>query len=1086
MSSSSRRREEEERIQLIKYQKIDEEKYDRENQIPFPADDASSYAPETKPDRSFYRIGGIFLIGLAFVAWFARSGAGEGAGTGVEILSPENTEIPLSDFDEQGRYIMRNYDTQKPMSSFLPGLGGIWGVPMWAFYVNRGQGITAFGVDNKDGAIAKYNSAEKAYQQTPFTGFRTFLKGQRNGKRWEQMPFFPSFECRDQVEREMRIGMNELEINERDQDKEIETNILYSTLPEEDFPGLVRQVTVKNMNHEDYLSIEILDGLMKLEPSGIPNGNLDSMGRTMEAWMNVYNVKEDESTQPFFHISQGTADAAQVQIIKFGHFVISYLEGVYYSNGTQAPTPRDIRSDDGDDDETKGTLGSGSTSTHTAEEEEYELLPFIVDPSIIFDTDTSLVYPNNFFSSSDGSGSGRGVDDLFHQSQGTTSRTPCAFTGTSLVIPPGGYMVLTSIYGHSNTLEEFLEVQSPKLRQKGYVEKKIQRARALVTEITSRVETNTSSAILNKYIQQNFLDNVLRGGLPLELGSGSSLSSALSSSSSSSSSSSVHLQSKIYHVYSRIHGDLERDYNFFNIDTTFFSQGPGNFRDVNQNRRIDVIHSPFVDDYNIKTFLSFVQADGYNPLTVASPLFIMSKESFEILFPYLGIVSSSASSSSSVDKKSTSKATSTEQKKKDFEAIVTKSFRLGQLLKDMKSKQIESDLDRDEFINRIVAMSRQSYAGQYAQNGYWTDHWTYTLDLIQSYLFIFPDREEKMMFDEGTIPFFMSPAIVKTRAQKYVLVDNPLVSDSTKGSVETTSVSQQTASVRVYNAVIAWGEKGFPKSRLDAMMRIFQDPNYVAGPEGTGGVWQKCQSGRTLTVSPLTKLTMLAILKFSTLDPLGMGVEMEGGKPGWNDAMNGLPGILGSEMSETYEMVQILRYVQSVLKKYPERVVSFPSEFYHFITALDESLSLHAKEEVTQGWSEEIEFHHWNRSNNAREAYRELMVAEPSCHTHLFTAETLRTFLMKIEQKTMKGIERALELSTQSGISPTYFYYDCVDYETRTFMDNLTSTMQTIVTPKKFSVHTLPLFLEGLTLPFCSPSTLPPTPLSYLCSPSPL
>ena len=42
---------------------------------------------------------------------------------------------------------------------------------------------------------------------------------------------------------------------------------------------------------------------------------------------------------------------------------------------------------------------------------------------------------------------------------------------------------------------------------------------------------------------------------------------------------------------------------------------------------------------------------------------------------------------------------------------------------------------------------------------------------------------------------------------------------------------------------------------------------------------------------------MLAVLKFSTLDPYGMGVEMEGGKPGWNDAMNGLPGILGSSMA---------------------------------------------------------------------------------------------------------------------------------------------------------------------------------------------
>ena len=27
-----------------------------------------------------------------------------------------------------------------------------------------------------------------------------------------------------------------------------------------------------------------------------------------------------------------------------------------------------------------------------------------------------------------------------------------------------------------------------------------------------------------------------------------------------------------------------------------------------------------------------------------------------------------------------------------------------------------------------------------------------------------------------------------------------------------------------------------------------------------------------------------------------MGIEMEAGKPGWNDAMNGLPGLFGSEM----------------------------------------------------------------------------------------------------------------------------------------------------------------------------------------------
>ena len=41
-------------------------------------------------------------------------------------------------FDDHGRYIMRNFDIVKPMSNFLNGIGGFWGVPMWAFYVNRG------------------------------------------------------------------------------------------------------------------------------------------------------------------------------------------------------------------------------------------------------------------------------------------------------------------------------------------------------------------------------------------------------------------------------------------------------------------------------------------------------------------------------------------------------------------------------------------------------------------------------------------------------------------------------------------------------------------------------------------------------------------------------------------------------------------------------------------------------------------------------------------------------------------------------------------------------------------------------------
>ena len=89
--------------------------------------------------------------------------------------------------------------------------------------------------------------------------------------------------------------------------------------------------------------------------------------------------------------------------------------------------------------------------------------------------------------------------------------------------------------------------------------------------------------LFDKYVSQDFLDSSLRGGLPLILGEGDSDNNSW----------------KVYHTYSRIHGDIERDYNNYDIDTTFYSQGSGNFRDVLQNRRMDVMLEPRVNDFNI-------------------------------------------------------------------------------------------------------------------------------------------------------------------------------------------------------------------------------------------------------------------------------------------------------------------------------------------------------------------------------------------------------------------------------------------------------------------------------------------------------
>ena len=90
-------------------------------------------------------------------------------------------------------------------------------------------------------------------------------------------------------------------------DINLQTNVLYFSVTDEDFPLLVRKTTFMNLDQESTLDLEVLDGLAKLIPSGLSNGALDSMGRTMEAWMNVYNVGKGSSIkQPFYHISQGT------------------------------------------------------------------------------------------------------------------------------------------------------------------------------------------------------------------------------------------------------------------------------------------------------------------------------------------------------------------------------------------------------------------------------------------------------------------------------------------------------------------------------------------------------------------------------------------------------------------------------------------------------------------------------------------------------------------------------------------------------------------------------------------------------------
>ena len=78
------------------------------------------------------------------------------------------------------------------------------------------------------------------------------------------------------------------------------------------------------------------------------------------------------------------------------------------------------------------------------------------------------------------------------------------------------------------------------------------------------METKTSNALFDGHVQQMFLDNSLRGGVPSILGEVDDDAKLRSADEDG--------RLKVFHLFSRIHGDLERDYNDFVISPTFFSQ----------------------------------------------------------------------------------------------------------------------------------------------------------------------------------------------------------------------------------------------------------------------------------------------------------------------------------------------------------------------------------------------------------------------------------------------------------------------------------------------------------------------------------
>jgi hypothetical protein len=807
-------------------------------------------------------------------------------------------------FDPQNRFNLHNYTALPPFSSFLPGIAGQLGVPMWVFYVNRGQAITSFGVESKDHPLMEFQSANKAYQRTPYEGFRTFIRWTKGENAGFYEPFSP-LNKHDGLQQNMSIGMSELSLSDENPALGLTTQVVYFTLPGETFAALARQARFTNTG-DTPLKFEVLDGMPAFIPYGVDNEGLKTIGRTLEAWMQVYQL---ESGLPFFRLRATPGDSAEVHEIQAGHFALGFAA----SHGETAPLP-----------------------------------PF-VDPAVVFGANTSFSAPDSFIQGS--------LDALCRAKQITVGKTPCAFFGHAATLPPGESLALYTLFGHVNGYENIAQARQ-RLSSQAYFSQKRAENQTLVGSLTDVVATKTGQPRFDAYVRQTFLDNVLRGGWPVMLGDAQN--------------------PYPYHIYSRKHGDPERDYNYFFLSAEFFSQGNGNFRDVCQNRRSDVLLEPRLGENNIRTFLSLIQLDGYNPLVIQGTSFTLLPEQQAKL---LALTDAPAK----------------------LAPLLEGSFTPGDLLKHIVDLNIGLQVSYTEFIEQAFTGAQPHLEAAYGE-GFWVDHWTYILDLIQNFLAVYPDKKKYLLFEGAGIPFYQSPAQVRPRIQRYVL--------AARGA-------------RQYDAVAHTGSAG----------------------------WTRTPDGAIYHTSVFGKLMLLAGIKFGTLDAEGMGIEMEAGKPGWYDALNGLPGIFGSSMPETYELMRLIRFLRTSLAALDgDTQVPFPIEFADYLDAL---VALTQQESALLAW--------WEAANDLREAYREKVYGQISGEERMLSSSILDSILNTFECHLAAGIKRAQKLAGDD-VPPTYFRYEVTRHETLTDEagnPRLDEQGRAYFQAKSFQPIALPPFLEG-------------------------
>jgi len=786
-------------------------------------------------------------------------------------------------------YVIEDYNNAKTFSSFLPSVAGKTGKPLWAYYVNRGQCMSTIGVNNKLHQAMEFFPANAAYRETPVQGFRTFIKVLNGENCVCYEPFRHPVHAKEyMLEQRMYITPHDLRIEEFNKTLGLKFEVEYCTLPNESFGSLIRKLTITNLGKESIWS-KMIDGLPVVIPYCTEDMNFKGTGNNLQAYMRVY----DHKSHPYYKLDMVPVDDPELKKVE---------EGFFYLNVT---------------------LGS---------DEKTNISKMIVDPGVIFGQVTDMQYPEAFFDE----------EFVFPENQIYYGILPCGFAYQDLPLKPGESHTSYTMMGHSNSRERLAGFVNEKLGI-GYLEHKIQENKEVIWELMSPIKTKSSSPELDMYFSQSFLDNVLRGGVPVQIGNGE----------------------HICYLYSRLHGDLEKDYNFFELENTYYSQGNGHFRDVNQNRRNDTLFYPFTGDSNIITFFNYLKLDGFNPLRLKGSRFHIEKKNLPLLLKTL-------------------EEYMPDDYMEELVNFTSEQFTPGMLLEHTEKIGVvfKDNSRKENYVNSIIALCEKEETADCGQ-GYYIDHWTYNLDFLQQFQAVYPEQLPEILLNKKDFYYWDEELFVQPREKKYVLTKD--------------GVRQIGAYVKV--------EDKFRQISGRSVLK-----NAVRIQNGEGDIYY---------CNLLSKIICLLTNKIASLDPFGNGVEMEANNPGWCDTLTMLAGYLGSSINETAEIIRFSEYLLSAFDTYKldlNSKIAMPTEVYDFFIYINALLD-----------GTYTDFVYWDLACSAKERFRASIFMGIMGSEDEITLDECKAFLQKILKKLEKAKQEAFCKEKEAYY--TYFVNDVTKYE---------------------------------------------------------